>query len=249
MLSALWAHWSVAPAPAPSSAVLVLDSAAADDLARPLASAMAMAEASVRRMDALLPAGLRDGTAAIAPAGAPATHLRTADYGLDTSGGAAHPLRVLAALNLLARKPVMAEGLIRAALARLEADVQWRGAGGAALPWPAPAGAARYAHFPPLLSAAVGAALHTFGDLLAQWERREEEGGRTRADAALLLGNAAMHLQPSSGEAAASPLAAVSDARTRFMAGSLVGAAAAATHIGSAGFALDEACEELVAAQ
>ena len=91
--------------------------------------------------------------------------------------------------------------------------------------------------------------MHTLGDLLAQWERREEEGGRARADAALLLGDAAMHLQPSSGEAALAPFAALSDVRTRFMASSLVGAAAAATHIGSAGFALDEACEELVAAQ
>jgi len=118
--------------------------------------------------------------------------------------------------------------------------------GGAALPWPAPAGAARFAHFPPLLGAAVGAALHTLGDLLTQWERREEEGSRARVDAALLLGAAAAQLQPGSGGAAAADPAAA-DARVRYMARSLVGAAAAATHIGSAGFALDEACDELAA--
>lgn len=247
MLSALWAHMTApatagAQARSQAAAQLVLDDAAADDLARPLASAMALAEASLRRLDALLPSGLRDGSAATSSE--PAL-LRTADYGVDTSGGASHPLRVLAALHLLARKPVMAEGLLRAALARLEADVQWRGAGGSAIGWPAARGLARYANIPILTGAAVGAALHTMSDLLLQWERREEEGSRAQAEATALLNAAAAHLRAGSSSGT---LADAPHERARFMAKSLLGAASAVVHIGSAGFALDDACAEFLAA-
>jgi len=260
LLSSLWAAWTDAHGAAPGSgkpdAQTLRDSAASPAslffmsaeqqaaVAAPLKAAAEAAEASLRQFDALLRQPTDAGTA-------PAM-LRCADYGLDLGGGIARPLRLLAVLQLLARKPVMSEGLLRSALDRLETDITLRGPQGQPEHWPAAAGPSRYARFPVLLQAAVGGTLHSYGQLLLQWERREEEGKRALSTGAALLDRAAPFLgcratpvqtaptdAASAAEAGAARAAgAVSPARLAFMRSSLLAAAAGTVHAGSVSGAL-----------
>jgi hypothetical protein len=256
LLSSLWAAWTEAHGAAPAAgkpdAETLHDSAASPAslffmsseqqaaVSAPLKAAAEAAEASLRQFDALLRQPTDAGTAPVM--------LRCADYGLDLGGGIARPLRLLAVLQLLARKPVMSEGLLRSALDHLETDITLRGPQGQPEHWPAAAGPGRYARFPLLLQAAVGGTLHAYGQLLLQWERREEEGKRVLSTGAALLDRAAPFLGCRAGpvrpalDAAPATTArtagAVSPARLAFMRSSLLAAAAGTVHAGSVSGAL-----------
>lgn len=276
LMSALWSVWT-APEPAPaadtpaaaasSSTLFVLPLDLQDALAAPLRSAAAAAETAVKLFDevsasavgAAAPASTSSGSGGTSSASGTASckRVRWADYGLDVSGGVARPLRLLSLLQMLGRRPVMAEGLLRSALEHGEGDVTWRNPLGQAIAWPAPAGAARYAHLPVLQRAGIGASWLVYGHLMHQWDKREEEGKRALATAAPLLHAAAQLLPaPASASAASAPAASsnanakpsAAEQRRSFIRSFLVGAAAGTVHVGSASLALEDGLEEAVEA-
>lgn len=261
--------------PATSASLLfVLPLELQDALAGPLRTAAAAAEAAVKLFDEVASTatgaeGAGTGSVAgsggsvpasgAAPSAAPSSgggkRLRWADYGRDVSGGIARPLRLLSLLQMLGRRPVMAEGLLRSALEHGEGDVVWRNAHGQGVAWPAPAGAPRYAHLPVLQRAGIGASWLAYGHLMQQWEKREEEGKRALATAAPLLEAASAMLPAPAGSKPATSAPASADAkpsaveqRRSFVRSFLVGAAAGTLHVGSVSLALEDGLEEAMEA-
>ena len=104
------------------------------------------------------------------------------DAGIDTGSGAARPVRLISLLQLVAGRPVVAEGLLRSAvdiqssLRRLSSASRVgsrSGGGGGSMPPPLETTALE---LPPLHATQAGATLLTLGALLRQWEKREGQG-------------------------------------------------------------------------
>jgi hypothetical protein len=207
------------------ASILLLSNEQQQTLSTPMKQASEHAEASLKRLSQLVPA---DGSV---------TSLRFSDYGLDFSGGMARPLRILALLQLLGRRPVMAEGFLRAAVDHHENDLILRNAQGQRIS----SNNGAYDLYPRQLQGTIGLTNFIFGHLLLSWEKRESEGNKMLDTSKQLLTRFDDVMRGTNG----STFAANEDARRTFIKGMLLGSAAGSMHVGSTSLALEEALEDI----
>lgn len=222
------------------ASILLLSNEQQHTLAGPMKRSAEHAEASLKRLSQLVPADGR------------VTRLRFSDYGLDFSGGMARPLRTLALLQLLGRRPVMAEGFLRAALDHHENDLVLRSGSSSNTQQQGQRVSTNNGSFelyPHQLQGTIGLTQFVFAHLLLSWEKREGEGNKVLATSKQLLNRFEAVLLGDKGDKGDKVKEAVDDnARRAFIKGMLLGSAAGSMHVGSTSFALEEWMEDVSAA-
>lgn len=179
-LMALMNVWSMTPATAPNPAnpLFPLSPIDTEAVTPVLAKVTAQAEDSLRQLTA---------------ASSASPPLLLCDHGMDTGGGVARALRLLASLQHMGARAVMAEGLLRSALEMLPT--------GSATPVSAAAALSASSPVPslPVLSLIPHAQCwSTYGLLLGQWDKREREGAAwmAKSDAVLARAGTALGVPP-----------------------------------------------------